>query len=290
MFDSIKKYYSLTKPGVLYGNALTVAAGFFLASTYQGVVDLGLFLAVFIGSSLIIASACVINNFLDQDIDTLMERTKTRALVAGTIKGYRAVIFSTILGLVGLAILILFTNSLVVWLGIIGFITYVLFYGMLSKRMSVHGTLVGSVSGAIPILAGYTAVTGVIDVGAVIVFVILFVWQLPEFYSIAIYRLKEYKTAGVPVLPVVKGIKRTKIEIFIYTLLFVISSLLLTVFGYTGYIYSIVMAAMGGYWLWLAIKGFQATDSDRWARQMFGFSMIIILGFCVMVSVGPVLP
>ncbi len=83
MFDSIKRYYSLTKPGVLYGNALTVAAGYFLAS--QGRIDVWLFLAVFIGSSLIIASACVLNNFLDQDIDAIMERTKTRALVAGAI-------------------------------------------------------------------------------------------------------------------------------------------------------------------------------------------------------------
>ncbi|MDB5187257.1 MAG: cyoE [Candidatus Saccharibacteria bacterium] len=288
MLQSIKRYYSLTKPGVLYGNALTVAAGYFLAA--QGNVDVALFFAVFIGSSFIIASACVINNYLDQDIDMIMERTKKRVLVSGEIKGYRAVIFSATLGLVGVAILALYTNNLVVLLGLIGFITYVVFYGMLSKRLSIHGTLVGSISGAIPILAGYCAGTGVIDVGAILVFIILFAWQFPEFYSIAIYRSKEYKAAGIPVLPVVKGLRRTKIEIFIYTMIFVISSLLLTVFGYVGYTYFIVMASLGGYWLWLAFKGFSATDSDHWARRMFGFSMIIILGLCVMLSVGPLLP
>ena len=288
MLESIKRYYSLTKPGVLYGNALTVAAGYFLAA--QGVINFALFLAVFIGSSLIIASACVINNYLDQDIDAIMDRTKKRALVAGDIKGSRAVIFSVVLGLVGLGILIAYTNPLVVILGVVGFITYVVFYGMLSKRLSIHGTLVGSISGAIPILAGYSAVSGVIDIGSVLVFVILFAWQFPEFYSIAIYRSKEYKAAGIPVLPVIKGLRRTKVEIFIYTIIFVISSLLLTIFQYTGIIYFAVMLAFGLYWIWLALKGFTATDSDRWARQMFGFSMIIILGLCVMLSVGPVLP
>lgn len=288
MIASIKRYYSLTKPGVLYGNALTVAAGYFLAA--QGNVNVGLFIAVFIGSSLIIASACVINNFLDQDIDAIMDRTKKRVLVSGELKGYRAVIFSIALGVFGISILALYTNTLVVTLGLIGFITYVVFYGMLSKRLSIHGTLVGSISGAIPILAGYCAASGVIDIGAILVFVILFAWQFPEFYSIAIYRSKEYKAARIPVLPVIKGLTRTKIEILLYTIVFVISSLLLTVYGYVGYTYLVVMAVLGLYWLWLAIKGFSAKDNDRWARQMFGFSMITILGLCIMLSLGPVLP
>lgn len=288
MIDSIKRYYSLTKPGVLYGNALTVAAGYFLAA--QGDIDLALFLAVFTGSSLIIASACVINNYLDQDIDAIMDRTKKRALVSGDIKGYRAVIFSIVLGILGITILALYTNMLVVMLGLIGFITYVVFYGMLSKRLSTHGTLVGSISGAIPILAGYCAVSGAIDIGAILVFIILFAWQFPEFYSIAIYRSKEYKAASIPVLPVIKGLNRTKVEILIYTIIFVISCLLLTVFGYVGYTYFVIMAGLGLYWLWLAIKGFYVTDNDRWARKMFGFSMITILGLCVMLTVGPVLP
>jgi protoheme IX farnesyltransferase len=286
--ESIRRYYSLTKPGVLYGNALTVAAGYFLAS--QGKIDIWLFLAVFIGSSFIIAAACVLNNYLDQDIDAIMERTKTRAIVSGQIKGYRAVIFSIVLGVVGLAILLLWTNLLVAVLGIIGFVTYVVFYGMQSKRRSIHGTLVGSISGAIPILAGYCAVSNTIDIGAVLVFVILFAWQFPEFYSIAIYRRKEYAAAGVPVLPVVKGLTRTKREIFIYTIVFVVACLLLTTFGYTGVTYAVAMGLAGGYWLWIAAQGFKAKDSDAWARRMFRFSMIIILLLCIMLSIGPILP
>jgi protoheme IX farnesyltransferase len=288
MFESIKQYYSLTKPGVLYGNALTVAAGYLLAA--KGDVDFILFLGVFVGSSLIIASACVLNNYLDQDIDAIMDRTKQRAIVSGKVKGRRAVQFSATLGIVGLIILLYTTNLLVAALGIIGFVTYVVFYGMLSKRMSVHGTLVGSISGAIPILAGYTAVTGAIDLGAVLVFIILFAWQFPEFYSIAIYRFKEYKAAGIPLLPIVKGLRRTKIEILAYTYLFVLSSLSLTLFGYTGLTYFTIMASVGAYWVWLAVKGFSTDDDERWARKMFRFSMISILVVCIMLPLGPLLP
>jgi heme o synthase len=283
-----KNFYSLTKPGVLYGNAITAAAGFLLAS--KGSIDLWLFTTMFIGTTLVIASACVLNNFLDQDIDSIMDRTKKRAIVNGDIKGSHAVIFSIVLGILGILILYRFTNLLVVILGLVGFIVYVLFYGMLSKRLSIHGTLVGSVSGAIPILAGYVAVTNSIDLGALLVFLALFFWQMPEFYSIAIYRLKEYKKAGIPVMPVVKGIKSTTIQIFIYTILFVASTLLLTPYGYTGLAYFVIMSFLGGYWLWLGAQGFDADDPDKWARKMFRFSLIILLAYCLMISIDWLLP
>lgn len=280
---TIKEYYSLTKPGVLYGNALTAAAGFLFAS--QGHVDGWLFLALCSGMTLIIASACVLNNFLDQDIDSKMARTKSRALVAGKVRGRDAVILAVVLGVVGMAILYLYTNLLVLTVGLIGYIDYVVLYGMLSKRLSIHGTLVGSISGAAPILAGYVAVTGVLDPGALIVFAIMFLWQMPEFYSISIYRRDEYKAAGIPVISVIKGIKHTRVQIFFYTLAFVISTALLTVFGYTGYVYFIVMMSLGGYWLWLAVEGLKTKRSEEWARKMFRFSLIILLVFCGMISV-----
>lgn len=278
------------KPRVLYGNAITAAAGFFLASAYLRQFDLGLFIALFIGTSLIIGSACVLNNYLDQDIDSKMERTKTRALVAGEIKGRNAVIFSLLLGIVGFLILYFWTNMLVVWIGLAGFVDYVWLYGALSKRLSIHGTLVGSISGAMPILAGYCAVMGKIDAGAIIAFAILFLWQMPEFYSISIYRRDEYKEAGVPVMSVVKGVKNTRTQIFWYTVAFVIATALLTVFGYTGYIYLIIMLALGLYWLRIAWQGFKAKDLNRWSRQMFHFSLIILLALSLMASIGPLLP
>lgn len=286
--DRIKLYFSLTKPGVLFGNVISGVAGFFLVS--YGVINIVLFLATTVGMTLIIASACVLNNYFDRDIDSVMERTKKRAIASGEIRGRNGVIFSIILGVLGVGVLYLWTNLLVVGIGIFGFVVYVWGYGMYGKRKSVHGTLIGSVSGAMPILAGYCAVTNTIDLGAVLVFLILFFWQLPEFYSISVYRRDEYKKANVPVISVVKGISHTKREILAYTIAFVLSTLALTLFGYAGYTYFVVMAALGIYWIWLGVKLLHAKDNNLWGRKMFKFSLIILLVFCFMISVNSLLP
>lgn len=286
----LKKYYSLTKPGVMYGNVLTGVAGFLLASRWH--IDIILFIATIVGMSLVVSAACALNNYLDRDIDSHMARTKTRATVTGEVSPLRARNFAIILAALGFLILLLWSNLLVVAIGIVGFIVYVWLYGAWTKRQSVHGTLVGSISGAMPILAGYVAARGHFDSGAAIVFFILFFWQLPEFYSISIYRRDEYKAAGLPVMSVVKGTHSTKVQIYIYTLAFVITSLLLTAFGYTGYTYALVMGAFGLYWLRLAMKGLSTRIAleDDWARRMFRFSLVMILVLSVMLSFGAILP
>lgn len=284
----MKQYYELTKPRVTYGNVLTVVAGFLFAS--NGAIDWWLFFWTTLGMTLVIASACALNNYLDRDIDAKMERTKSRPSVKGSISSRNMVIFASVLGLLGLAMLALYTNMLVVIVAIIGYIDYVVFYGMLSKRMSVHGTLVGSISGAAPILAGYVAVSGAFDIGAALVFLIIFLWQMPEFYSIAVYRRDEYKAASVPVSSVTRGIKKTKVQIFFYTLAFVITTLLLTLFGYTGITYTLIMGGLGLYWLSLGFKGLTAKNSDAWARKMFRYALIILLVFSFLISVEAYLP
>ena len=286
----IGDYYKLTKPGVLYGNVLTAVSGFLMACGYFKTFDLVLFLSTVVGMTLVIASACVLNNVLDRDIDSVMERTKSRGVASGKINPKPATIFSAVLGALGITILALWVNWLVVIIGLAGFVTYVWLYGALSKRTSIHGTAVGSVSGAAPILAGYVAVSGRIDTAAVLLFLLLFFWQFPEFYSIAIYRKKEYAAAKVPVMSVVKGVKSTKIQIFIYTVAFVITSLLLSAFGYTGWVYFLVMALLGAWWIRLGYQGLKAKDSEAWAREMFHFSLIVLLALSVLLPTGTVLP
>lgn len=288
MKDKINAYYQLTKPGVLYGNVITVLAGFFFGA--QGDVSLLLLAAILFGSTFVIASACVLNNYFDQDIDRIMSRTKKRPLIQGTVSGKGAVVFCIILGLLGTALLYLYTNMLTTLLGVIGFVTYVFLYGMLSKRLSIHGTLVGSISGAVPIMMGYTAVTNQLDWGAWLLFAVLFFWQFPEFYSISIYRLKEYKAAKIPVMSVIKGVRSTKIQIFIYTILCVISSLLLTPLAGAGIVYFIIMLLAGIYFIYLGFKGLQATDSEKWARKMFHTSLTFLLIFCFGISLEFLLP
>lgn len=289
--EMVKQYASLTKPGVLFGNVITGVAGFCLASAWLRRLDIPLFIAAIGGMTLIIASACALNNVLDQDIDRIMARTKKRAIASGVVPARRALVFSIILGVLGTVVLSLWTNWLVVFVGVTGFVVYVWLYGALAKRRSIHGTLVGSISGAAPILAGYVAASGRFDAGALLVFAALFFWQFPEFFSIAIYRRAEYKAAGVPVITVKKSVDYTKRRIFAYAVLFVLSALLLTSFHYTGYTYAAVMTIVGAYWLFVDLDGFRpGTDNDRWARRMFHASLNVLLLYSLLIAIGPLLP
>ena len=283
----LKAYYRLTKPGIIYGNLLTTLAGFFLAS--KGSVDLGLLLATAVGTALGMASGCVFNNYIDRGIDKKMERTKKRALVSGEISGRNALIYASVLGLLSFTILSLFTNALVVAAGIIAVVFYVILYGI-AKRKSSLGTVVGSVPGALPPVAGYLAVTNSLDTGALLVFVIMVIWQMPHFYAISIFRLKDYTAAGLPVLSVKRGVKTTKLYMMLYILAYLAVVPLLTVLGYTGYAYLVVMGAVGLFWFWKGIDGFGSTNSTAWARKMFGVSLIVLLTFSFMLSVDVWLP
>jgi protoheme IX farnesyltransferase len=286
----LKTYYRLTKPGIIYGNSLNVAAGYFLAAGHLHTFDLWRLLAILAGSALVIASGCVFNNFIDRGIDNKMARTKKRALVNGTISGPAALTYGAVLGALGFAVLALWTNGLTVAVGAVGMLFYVVFYSI-GKRKTVHGTLIGSVSGAIPPVAGYTALTGQLDAGAWILFIILTTWQMPHFYAIAMYRFNDYKNAGLPVLPVVRGMHRAKVEIVAYIVAFIAATSLLTFFGYTGITYLVVTAALGLWWLFKGVKGFQkGVDDAKWARKMFFFSLIITLTIDIMLSVGALLP
>jgi len=282
-----KTYYNLTKPGIIYGNALTVAAGFLLAS--DGDIHIVLLAITLLGVSLVIASGCVFNNYLDREIDAVMTRTKKRAMVRGIIPVKNALLFGTVLGIIGLFLLARFANPLTCLLGVIGLIFYVIVYGI-AKRRSVYGTLVGSVSGALPPVAGYTAVSGQLDMGALILFLILVCWQMAHFYAIAMYRRDEYKAAGIPVLSVKKGLKATRSQVLIYVIGFIITTTLLTLYGYTGYVYLIVILVLGFVWLYKGTFGIKTKDYKLWGRKMFMFSLIVLLSFSALISVGSLLP
>lgn len=283
----VKTYYHLTKPGIIYGNVLNMSGGFLLAA--RGSVNLWLFVATLAGVALIIASACVVNNYLDRSIDKKMTRTKQRALVTGQISARHALIFAGVLGASGFAALVLWVNWLVVLLGVIALVDYVVLYG-LSKRKSVYGTIVGSVAGALPAAAGYCAVTGRFDLGAVLLFAIVACWQMPHFYAISLFRRREYAHAGLPVLGVVSSARTTKVHILGYVAVFVALASLLTVYGYAGYVYLVGMMLVGLLWLRKAAQGFTVADDGRWARGMFGFSLLVILSFDVLIALTAWLP
>ncbi len=272
----IKAYYLLTKPGIVYSNALTAAAGFFLAE--KGVFAFWLFLPMLFGIAFVIASACVFNNYIDQDIDGKMKRTQKRALVNKSIPEFHAIVFASVLGFIGFFLLLCFTNVITTFVAFIGFFFYVIVYGI-SKRKTIHGTVIGSISGAVPPVVGYCAVTNNFDLAAFLLFLILVIWQMPHFYAIAIFRSEDYAAAQIPVLPVKKGILYTKIQMLVYVSLFIIAADTLTFFHYTGYVYLIVMTILGVGWLILALQSFKAANDEKWARKFFFFSLLIIVVF-----------
>lgn len=267
-------YYLLTKPGIVLGNLVTLAAGFLLAS--KGVLDIGLFLATFLGLALIMASACVFNNYIDRQVDQKMERTKNRPLVTGLISHRSALLFGTLLGLLGALTLFLFTNLLTVMVAAFGFFVYVVLYSLWKCR-TIYGTAIGSVAGAVPPVVGYCAVSNEFDLGALILFTMLVLWQMPHFFSIALYHFKDYSAAKIPVLPVMRGMLRTKIHMVLYIAAFMAVSLLLTHYGYTGRFYLLVAFMMSLAWLGLGLIGFRSVDEEVWGGRMFRLSLLTII-------------
>jgi protoheme IX farnesyltransferase len=284
---NLKQYYYLTKPGIVRGNAITAAAGFLLASKRH--IDWGLFIEMLIGLSLVIASACVFNNVIDRDIDKKMSRTKKRALVQGAISPRAALIYGSVLGLVGFGLLRIRVNWLAALIALLGWLAYVVVYTK-AKRRTKYGTIVGSISGATPPVVGYCAVTGQFDAAAFWLFVILVCWQMPHFYAIAIFRAKEYKAAGIPVWSLTDGIAATKNQILLYVVAFTIGLVGLWRAGYTSRTYLVIALVLGLYWLGYGLKGSKTKDSDRWAKQMFGISLLVLLIFSVLISIDTYLP
>lgn len=237
------------------------------------------------GVSLVVASGCVFNNYIDRDIDKKMERTKNRVLVKGLIAPSVTLVYATALGIAGFALLYIAANPLAMWLAVMGFVVYVGVYSLYMKRHSVYGTLIGSLSGAAPPVIGYCAVTNEFDAGALILLAIFSLWQMPHSYAIAIFRFKDYQAANIPVLPVVKGISVAKNHITVYILAFMIATLMLTLVGYAGYKYLIVAAAVSVWWLGMALRGYKTENDSVWARKLFVFSIVAITSLSVMMSI-----
>lgn len=283
-----RSYFQLIKPGITLSNTLTGIAGFFLAASIVPFSPRVL-IGVIVGIALIIASACVFNNVLDRDIDKRMKRTKKRDVANGTISVKKALMFGSVLGIIGFVTIVVLTNVLTFILGVIAFFWYIAVYGY-AKRKTVWSTLIGGVAGALPPMAGYTALTGRIDAAAIILFVILFFWQMPHFYAIAMFRRSDYASAKLPVWSVKYGMKSAKKQILIFAIIYAIASGLLYVFGYTHIVYLILSVALSAYWIHQGIAFYKKVDDEKWARKMFGASLLILLSMCLLIAVGGFLP
>ena len=284
---SVRNYFFITKPGIVGGNLVSVLGGFLLAS--KGQVDSTLMISILFGVALVIAASCVLNNVFDRDVDQLMSRTCNRALANGQISPHSAELYALVLGLAGIGLLLVFTNFLTVGIVLLGFIIYVSIYTKL-KRSSSYAPLVGSLAGATPPLAGYCAVAGQFDTAALILLAIFSLWQMPHFYAIAIYRLDDYRSASIPVLPVKRDVAVTRRHIVGYIITFLFACIALNIAGYTGYWYLVVILISGLSWLFLALTGYKQSTERMWARKLFVFSILMIMIVNIMMAIDFVTP
>ncbi len=279
----IKGYLLAAKPKITFGNLISSAGGFFLAS--KGSVDIVVFLLTVTGISLVVASGCVFNNYVDRHMDRKMIRTRNRPLAKGTVSPKAAVFYASFLGIAGMSLLWMSTNILCAAIVLAGFAIYVVAYSMYLKRYSEYGALVGSLAGATPPLAGYCAVSNRFDAGAVILLLVFGLWQMPHCYAIAISRFDDYAAAAIPTLPARRGVAAARKHIIGYIVAFMASTLLLTIGGYTGYTTVAVASALSLSWLYIAWLGYRKSDDRLWAKKLYVVSILSIFILTVMMSI-----
>jgi len=280
-FSDIK---SLVKGPVLIANIFPVFVGFWLALYFSGMSlaqNWGVFLLTMIGSTLLVAGALVMNNWFDSDIDTVMERTKNRPTVTGNFALKTVLNIGLVLSGIGMLLLI-FTTLEAALYAFIGWFTYVIPYTMWSKRKYTLNTVIGSVSGAVTPIIGWAAIMSADHVVPIVLVAILFIWQMPHTFAIAMKKYNDYSAANVAMLPVVYGFAFTKRQMLYYVLCLLPLPFLLTMFGTT---FLVIATLMNIGYIAASIYGFYAKDDYKWANFMFLYSvnyMTLLFGMMIL--------
>ena len=270
---TISEFFKLTKPGVLYLLMITAGASMILATNFN--LDIIKALTGFLGIAFIAGSSAAINQILDFKYDSVMERTVKRPIVTGKISVTSATVFASFLFLAGSA-LILYFNNFLTWALTFGtWIFYAFFYTKVLKFSGSQNIVIGGLAGAMPPLLGWTAVVGSIDPLPLILVLLIFIWTPPHFWALAINKKDEYAKAGIPMMPVVKGVEYTKIQIVLYSILLMVVSLLLFATGYFGYLYLIGAAILGGIFIQKSWKLKQSSGADN-SMSLFLYSIVYL--------------
>ncbi|MDD9147182.1 MULTISPECIES: heme o synthase [unclassified Sporolactobacillus] len=270
---TFKDVLTTVKMGIVNSNLITVFTGVWLALYFtQQPISSFIFpvLFVLVGTGLIIAGGCSLNNYIDRDIDQLMERTQERPSATGRFEGKKVLTMGIILSFAGLAALFAASQTSALF-GLIGLIVYVIIYTLWLKRTHSINTIVGSIAGAVPPIIGWAAIDPSLNSPVPwLLFMIMFLWQPPHFLALAIKRVEEYRRAGIPMLPVVAGFGITKRQMIIYVAVLVPVSLLLYSLGA---VYTAAAVILGFGWLALSVYGLYTKDTVKWSRIMFVASL-----------------
>lgn len=275
---TLSDYYELTKPRIAYLLLITTFAAMVMAA--RGLPSFWLTLATLVGGALAAGSAGAFNCVIDRDIDAVMARTKSRPVAAGRISPRAGAVFATVLGIASFALLYRAVNPLAAWLSLAGNAYYVLIYTLWLKRTTTLNIVIGGAAGAVPPLVGWAAVSHGVGAPALGLFALIFLWTPPHFWALALMANTDYEKAKVPMLPNVRGVRRTKIEIFAYTLVLVAMSLALTPMHVMGLWYFVPAAILGSVFLWDAWKMLRGPTKPL-ARVLFKYSLLYLALMCV---------
>ena len=266
----LRAFYSLTKPRVVSLIVFTAVIGMFLAT--PGMVPAVTLLAATIGIFFVAGAAAAVNCLVEQKIDAVMKRTQWRPLPQGELTATQTLVFAGVLGGAGLWLLLHFVNALTMWLTLATFVGYAVIYTVILKPATPQNIVIGGASGAMPPVLGWAAITGDVSTESALLFLIIFAWTPPHFWSLALYRTEDYARAGVPMLPVTHGKPYTRLQVLLYTLILFAVSLLPYVVRMSGALYFIAALALGGVFLGYALRIYLAY-SDALARRTFRYSI-----------------
>lgn len=271
---SWRDYYEMCKPRVVMLMILTAMVGMFLA--VPGMVPLDILILGNIGIALVAGSGAVVNHLIDYRVDSLMKRTHNRPIPQGRVDQKQAAVFAAAIGVAGMLILLIWVNALSAWLTLASFVGYAFIYTGYLKRATPQNIVIGGLSGAMPPLLGWSAVTGTIEPGALVLVLIIFAWTPPHFWALAIHRKEEYAKTGIPMLPVTHGEHVTKLHIILYTIIMILITLLPYLTGMSGPIYLLAAIVLGlGFLWWSLVLMFKPKPST--AMDTFQYSIVYLM-------------
>ena len=270
-----RQFYELTKPRVVSLIVFCAVIGMLLAVPAGSWIPLNILLAATVGIALVAGAAAAVNCLVEQRLDALMARTRARPLPRGELTSTETLVFAGVVGGIGLWLLYAVVNPLTMWLTLGTFVGYAIIYTVVLKPLTPQNIVIGGASGAMPPVLGWTAVTGQIAPEALLLFLIIFAWTPPHFWSLALYRAEEYARAGLPMLPVTHGRKYTQLHVLLYTLILAACSLLPFVSGMSGWLYLAAAVVLGGIFIAYAVRIY-VDYSDALARRTFRYSIVYL--------------
>jgi heme o synthase len=285
---AVRDVIALAKPRITLMVVITAAGGLFLPSRGGRVEapSASTILATLIGLSMIVAGANALNMYLERDSDRRMARTKNRPLPSGRMAPRFALWFGVVLSALAVPVLAIGANPLTALLAVLANLLYVLAYTPL-KRHSQYALHVGAIPGAIPPLLGWTAVTASIDAAGVVLFAVMFLWQIPHFVAIALFRREDYARAGLVVVPNVTGELASRHTIIRWIFALVAASLLVVPLGLAGKGYLIIATLLGAVFFIWGCYGLRAGTGNKWARSLFGISMLYLVLLFAALAINP---